>query len=109
MLVEVVAIVSGSLVAITGLTLRFCSVIDKRERAEQVEDDEMRLDRAEPFPHVRINIDTRCPFCSDGGEQKRGPKLPKRCPQPEMCSIKEPHSHLKCQTCGSRYAMKAAA
>ena len=57
MLVEVVAIVSGSLVAITGLTLRFCSVIDKRERAEQVEDDELRLDRAEPFPHVQIYIE----------------------------------------------------
>jgi hypothetical protein len=108
MLVEVVAIVSGSLVALTGLSLRFCAVIDERERAEQEEDDELRLDRVDPFPYVRINIDNLCPFCGDGGEQKRGPKLPHRCPQPEVCAIKMPHSHLKCQTCGSRYAMRAA-
>jgi len=107
MLVEVVAIVSGSMVAMTGLTLRFCSVIDKRERAEQEDDDDLRLDRPEPFPHARIKIETRCPFCSAGGTQKSGPKMPHRCPQPEMCSIKDPHSHLKCQSCGARYAMKA--
>jgi len=106
MLVELAIAIIGGVAAVTCSSLWFCSVIDKRDRAGR-DAPALTVDALQPF--VRITLATRCPFCKDGGEQKRGPDVPKACSARDRCRFgKVAHTHVRCQSCDARWAMKAA-
>lgn len=99
--------VVASVTAIILGSLWLADRVVKRTLKDEGESDEFRLDAPRPFPYERLTIKSCCPFCGDGGEDTRGPKMPHPCPDLEGCPVQDPHTHLQCQGCGARWAMKA--
>ena len=121
MILQIVEIAFGSLTAITCSGLAFVSAWDgRRMRAMQREVDAMDAEEKaakdliafsddaliDPF----IEVKTRCPKCNAIYDEvsKRGILLlPRSCKGDSRyrCSIRRPHLHAHCISCGCHWAM----
>lgn len=110
-MIETVLIVVGATVtSVTCASLWLVNALDKRLREDEEENDSSLDDPVTLLPYVQITIDTRCTFCGEGGDQKRGPKVPIKCKWGADCEAHDlgPHLHVTCQSCKARSAMATA-
>jgi hypothetical protein len=115
MILELAGIVTGGVTVITVASLRFVSLIDKRER-EQAACDSIEPYAMRPFEATVCDKErgNRCQLCgavnygTSGNPGASGPCRPRACPRKDERCPYESHLHVHCDTCGGNYVMATA-